>query len=439
MTNNKSFFDNRDLEAPLPADPDDCVIRLAEHRGPHGGTQVFMLCDLRSEDRTTYLYRRYGAWLETAGHLVEDAWFFAGEEGDMPPCYWYGDSKDETVPAELVPESIIWYDAYERGESTEICATAFVGSDPEMLVRRLPGRAHFSIELLVNDVLWQKSADESWTFFKNLSVRDRVQLEALQVMATHILETAFLAREQDGPDMDIDVAEAHALALGAYLPVIPTFEQKLLELYKQGPLLWKDISPLVSLQTASEFLIDGHDRVFGLVVNQAHKSWLRLYGTWTQVDPARIAKKNFKTHKVSIRNLRNAVNWWDICNRPEIFAHELPVLLNDRLQFVTNTDPYESRNFPLIQLVRGSLNDGDGWIRQGYNWHRTQIPVLDVENHMPADEGDMRPWGGEYLYCVPEALEPLALSFWDKGQHDYLVGNRHPSWNDFLDWLKTRS
>jgi hypothetical protein len=52
-----------------------------------------------------------------------------------------------------------------------------------------------------------------------------------------------------------------------------------------------------------------------------------------------------------------------------------------------------------------------------------------MENHMPTDEGDLRPWGGQHLYVLGRDAAALAVEFWDYGRRD--CGAYPPSWTDF--------
>lgn len=45
------------------------------------------------------------------------------------------------------------------------------------------------------------------------------------------------------------------------------------------------------------------------------------------------------------------------------------------------------------------------------HWEEDYIGALDMENDMPADEGDLLPWGGPYLYILDSDACALALEF----------------------------
>lgn len=97
--------------------------------------------------------------------------------------------------------------------------------------------------------------------------------------------------------------------------------------------------------------------------------------------------------------------------------------------FVTDVDPNTSSDFPLLNLVFGSIEDGRGLRRTSGHWEEDYIGALDMENHMPTDEGDLRPWGGQHLYVLGRDAAALAVEFWDYGRRD--CGAYPPSWTDF--------
>lgn len=102
------------------------------------------------------------------------------------------------------------------------------------------------------------------------------------------------------------------------------------------------------------------------------------------------------------------------------------------VSFITPNDPEDGRNFELRDLVMGSLDDGTGARRTAGIWVREHIAALDWENHMPADEGDMSPWGGEYLYGLDDNTAGLAIDFWDQ----VVPGRIGLNFSDFVAWLR---
>lgn len=102
------------------------------------------------------------------------------------------------------------------------------------------------------------------------------------------------------------------------------------------------------------------------------------------------------------------------------------------IYFVTPNDPEGGSNFELRDLVMGSLDDGTGVRRTAGIWVREHIAALDWENHMPTDERDMSPWGGEYLYGLDDDTAGLAIDFWDQ----MVPGRIGLNFSDFVAWLR---
>jgi hypothetical protein len=109
------------------------------------------------------------------------------------------------------------------------------------------------------------------------------------------------------------------------------------------------------------------------------------------------------------------------------------------MHFVTDDDPFDGGDFRLSDLIRGDIDDGFGWSRNSGMWTRHYIPVLDYENHLPTDEGDLRPWGGQYVWSIPNELENLALSFWEDLVLEYHFGENDVYWSDFLSWVSNET
>ncbi|PJI53675.1 hypothetical protein CTI14_25215 [Methylobacterium radiotolerans] len=106
---------------------------------------------------------------------------------------------------------------------------------------------------------------------------------------------------------------------------------------------------------------------------------------------------------------------------------------SSRIAFVTDADPYETQDFQLLDLVLGALDNGFGFRRRSGHWEEEYIDALDVENHMPVDEGDLRPWGGLYLHDLSESAAVLAQEFWDYGRRGF--HSQSCRWSDFADWI----
>lgn len=100
--------------------------------------------------------------------------------------------------------------------------------------------------------------------------------------------------------------------------------------------------------------------------------------------------------------------------------------------FVSSSDPVDGSDFRLDDLVMGHLDDGNGARRSSGMWIKGYVGVLDWENHMPADEGDMSPWGGQYLYDLDDDTADLAIAFWDLRTQK----NTKPYFSDFIVWLR---
>jgi hypothetical protein len=129
----------------------------------------------------------------------------------------------------------------------------------------------------------------------------------------------------------------------------------------------------------------------------------------------------------------DAAMTWDVSQEAKTLQPQRPEFSVRSVYFVTKDDPGEEGNFSILGLVRGSVGDGYGETRQGSVWQHGYWAVLDFENHMPTDEGDMRPWGGEYLREVPRELEPFAVAFWDESGATAAAGKRLTV-SDFTKW-----
>ena len=71
-------------------------------------------------------------------------------------------------------------------------------------------------------------------------------------------------------------------------------------------------------------------------------------------------------------------------------------------------------------------------------WEHGYWPVLDYENHLPADEGDPTPWGGEYLYRVDKNFELFATKFWDLYSDDSSKEGQPVTAYDFAQWIASQ-
>ena len=85
------------------------------------------------------------------------------------------------------------------------------------------------------------------------------------------------------------------------------------------------------------------------------------------------------------------------------------------------------------------MDTGYGEARRAGKWEHGYWPVLNFENHMPADEGDRCPYGGEYLHSIDKSLEPFAVEFWDQHSKESPKETQGVTAYDFAQWIANQT
>ena len=424
----------------------DVVLRFVEtrHLRAEQGLLLVRYAPLAGEPhRSAISYRTSGAWVGLSPNEDKDQWFFEGPESksaaeysqffDLLPRF------EGTVAAHLHKAAVEWFDSQAHEASWDIRPEAFCSESPRLEVRLLP-QSRCRIELATEQAVWHRTTDGSWKLEKCLSIQDSLQRSAANSVADRHLQAAWDFRpeiedEHEGRGARLDEALGIAMAIGASFPVIPTFDSHLLFLAEESALDWQSAHHVIATSAKAGFLCNDDGQATKLVVHRGKNEWIRKDCSWVrthgQVD------SHQRLEEMELSRLPDAVRWWDTDPGP-VPVHETDwYATSDSVSFVTDVDPYESRDFPLLDLVLGAIDDGAGLRRRSGHWEEEYVGALDIENHMPTDEGDLRPWGGQYLYVLSPYAAALALEFWDFGRRD--CSKYDFMWSDFARWMAGRS
>lgn len=380
-------------------------------------------------------YRANREWLDVSQCRDEDAWFFLVLPDEEGSYFDYSQMDESGVGVEvghLVDQAVEWYDnpAERSGVSQEI----FGAQEQQLFVQRKPGSLDFKVQLATQGVLWRRISKGQWILENKLSLRDRFQRSVLTEQAEKLLREAPAFRSSlAAGERAIDLQTAATLASGAPIRVIPTFDELLFRIVERDELTWDSLCPLLACSAKVWLVIDeATDETRGLVVQSGSRTWLRHGASWIPVNRKEGHKRRLQ--QLDMDNLVEAVNWWDSAGSVSGKRSTPPKFSVSSIQFVSD-DPHEVPNFSIRDLVRGTTDTGYGEARRSGTWQHGYWPVLDFENHMPADEGDLRPYGGEYLHSIDESLEPFAIAFWDQHGENHVNESRPLTAREFAQWV----
>lgn len=409
---------------------------MDSRRSTGGGTHLVRYSCLEKEPHvTSTFYRKNGAWIEPSRNVEEDSWFFDGPDAEnaaeYPQFFDLLPRFEGTVATHLHEQAIEWFDRREGEVYSELNAEDFCGEAPRLEVNfSSPRRCH--IELVTDHAVWHRSPDRSWKRVKQLSVQHVLRRSAINDAAKRHLEASLRLEpitddDRDGLWAQHDEAFTLAMALGGSFQIVPTFDSHLVTLEEDSDLNWTTVRRLLALSAKAGFSCNQDGQAAELFVQQGKKKWVREHCEWVWTE--RQLDAQWAPVEIELSRLAEAVTWWDN------FGSMLPpepapsYSSSDSVAFVTDVDPYVSGDFALLDLVFGSIQDGTGLRRTSGHWEEEYIAALDIENHMPRDEGDLRPWGGQYLFVLGRDAAALAVEFWDHGRRD--CGATTPSWTDF--------
>lgn len=431
-----------DSEGGLP----DVVLRFIEtrHLGAEQGLLLVRYPSVEGEPhRSTVSYRRNGVWIVPSPDEDNDKWFFEGPESasatEYPQFFDLLPRFEGTVAAHLHEAAIEWFDSHAREVSWDIRPEVFCSESPRLEVRFLP-QSRCRIELVTEQAIWHRTPEGGWKLEKSLTIQDSLQRSAVNGFADRHLQAAWdirpeIADEHEGRGPRHDEALGVAMAIGASFPIIPTFDSHLLFLEEESALDWPSAQHLLAASAKAGFLCNEDGQATELVVRRGTNEWVRKQCSWMRTHDQVSSQRRLE--EMDLSRLPDAVRWWDTVPGPVPLYETRWYSTSDSVSFVTDVDPYESRDFPLIDLVLGAIDDGSGLRRRSGHWEEDHIGALDIENHMPADEGDLRPWGGQYLYVLSHYAAALALEFWDFGRRD--CSKYDFTWSDFAQWMAGRS
>ncbi|MBG6183054.1 hypothetical protein IWX65_001001 [Arthrobacter sp. CAN_A214] len=383
-------------------------------------------------------YRTNGEWLDTSRCHEEDAWFFLIAADDEFSLFDYSQMHDESIGVEvgyLVDQAVEWYD--HPGLRLNIAYEVFDIKEQQLYVRRLPGRSDLRVELATQDLLWGRGSGGRWTLQEHLTLRERMQRLVLIEHAEKLIRESNTVRfSHPTADEAFDLQLATAIALGVPFRVIPTFDSMLFELKDDNLLRWEAVRPLLTI--SAETALIGRpqgDEFMGVLVRSGPHTWIRHSGSWLPV--RRKSDHERSLMPLAFEDLMDAVLTWDVAEETKTLQPQRPEFSVRSVYFVTKDDPGEVSDFSIVGLVRGSIGKGYGKIRRGRFWQHGYLPVLDQENHMPTDENDLRPGGGEFLCTVDRDLEPFAIAFWDANSAPSSEAGPRVTKSNFTAWIAT--
>jgi hypothetical protein len=424
----------------------EVVLRFIEtrHLRAEQGLLLVRYSPLEGEPHGSIVsYRRNGAWIEPSPDEDKDKWFFEGPESESaaeyPQFFDLLPRFEGTVAAHLQQLATEWFDGRELEIDSELNPGDFCGEAPRLEVS-FSSPKHCHVELVTDYSIWHRSPNRSWKRVRNLSIQDTLRRSAINDAANRHLEASLkfepiTADERDGQWAQHDEAFSLAMALGGSFQIIPTFDSHLMLLEEEEALNWTTVRRLLSLSATAGFSCNQDGQAAELFVQQGKQKWVREHGEWVWTE--RQLDSQWSPTEIEISRLTEAVTWWDT------FGSKLPpepapsYSSSGSVAFVTDVDPCGSSDFPLLDLVFGLIDDGRGLRRTSGHWEEDYIGALDMENHMPRDEGDLRPWGGQYLYVLGRDAAALAVEFWDYGRRD--CGAYPPSWTDFAGPMSGRN
>ncbi|WCI09653.1 hypothetical protein PJ267_09140 [Arthrobacter sp. OVS8] len=336
-------------------------------------------------------YRTNGQWLNISQPLDEHAWFFLNAPGGDWSLYDLSQSDESGIGVEvgyLTEQAVAWYD--HEGDRSAIAYEIFGAKEQQLFVRRLSGSSDLEVELATQGLLWNRGSEGQWTLKDDLTLGKRFQRSVLVEHARNLLQesSSHFPRASEGAARDFRIAAA--LALGAPFRVIPTFDALLFRLVDESKLTWESVRPILTCSAEASLISnENNDEVSGIALQSGSHTWLRHRESWVRVE----GKPSFGRLllPLAIDNLAEAVDWWDCVESVDGTRSTPPHFSSSSVQFVSEDDPGRVPNFSIRDLVRGSMDTGYGEARRAGVWEHGYWPVLDYENHLPADEGDPTP------------------------------------------------
>jgi hypothetical protein len=423
----------------VPADNQKWQLQFVNGPHPERGWELFLVRYVVGGSNQCQ-YRTDGEWLNISECRDEDKWFFSTPHDEEWSLFDFSQMDERSIGVEvgyLVDQAVEWYDHPDK--RSDVAYEVFGIEEQQLFVRRPPRQADLEIELATKGLLWSRSSDHQWKLLSNLTLRERVQRAVLIDHAEKLIRESNTVRFSRSPQEDsCDLRITAAIAVGSPFQVIPTFDLMLFELVDNNLLCWESVRHLLTCSAEAVLLNSvGSDEITGISVQSGPHTWLRYRGSWLPVE--RRPDHEGIMLPIAMEDLREAVLTWDVNEKaksPRLKQQDFP---GKSIHFVTQDDPGDVNDFAIQGLVRGSMDTGYGESRRAGIWERGYWPVLDCENHMPTDEGDMRPWGGRYLCQVDKYLEPFAIEFWDSNGDSGLEVGEEVSLSDFTTWIATKT
>lgn len=382
-------------------------------------------------------YRLQGAWVPFDSDASSEDWCFLDDEQLSTPgsfieycefLFENNDYCDDIIVPALSSQFVHWFDTNNSKTITKTNIDPFVKPLQDYGILFIAGGACRTV-IYSETGMWAQDK-VGWRFTTKQSMRDELQTAATERLAAEHLRQSHKFRDQP---IRADLERHLAFAYGSAFRVIPTFEEYI-DTRLPGMLTWQQGEELLAVHASAYFYCNSAKEAAVLVTESKSQTYIRSFGNWINADLSLDVR--WTKQKVSISELREAVRWWDAIGStlPEVPVPGFPDSAD--IAFVTPDDPHEYEDPALTHLVRGGMAEGTGHVRTCHAWIREKLSVLDWENHMPADEGDMRPWGGEYLLRLDPDEAVAAVRFWDQGNYPQ---TRSVHLSDFRQWLGDQS
>ena len=378
-------------------------------------------------------YRLQGAWVPFDSDASSEDWGFLNDEELFSPgafieYYEYLFENNNYRGGEIIPalssQFIQWFDTNSHKSISKLDIEPFVEPLEDYGIAFVSGGTCHQF-IYTETGTWAQST-AGWKFSPKQSLHDELQTVASERLAEEHLRRSHQLQSQP---VRAGIERHLGISYGSAFRVIPTFEEYISGQYSEN-LTWKQGEELLAVYASAYFYCNPAKEAAALIVESKSRTYIRSFGNWVSTKMNLDAR--WTRQKVSISELRDAVRWWDSIGStlPEIPVPDFPD--SAHFAFVTPDDAQEYDNPSLTHLVRGGMTEGTGYVRTGRSWIRQELSVFDWENHMPADEGDMRPWGGEYFLNLDPDEAIAAVRFWDQGNY-----SEHSSvhLSDFMLWL----
>lgn len=406
---------------------------------PDGGCKLFLVrYVVGGSDECQY--RANGEWRDVSQCKDEDAWFFRIPPDDDLSYFDYSQMDESGIGVEvgyLADQAVEWYD--HPSKRSGIAYEVFGAEEQRLFVQRKLGSLDFQVQLATQGILWRRTSKGRWALEEKLSPRQRLRRSVLIEHAENVLREAATVRSSPpGRETAFDLQTVAAIASGAPFQVVPTFDELLFRMADQSKLTWDSVCPLLACAARGWLIGDeATDETGGLVVQSAARTWVRHRASWLPVNWKEGDKGRLQP--LDVDNLVEAVSWWDSAASVSGKRSTPPQFSESSIQFVSDDAPNELSDFSIRDLVRGTMDTGYGEARRSGAWQHGYWPVLDYENHLPADEGDLRPYGGEYLHSIDKSLEPFAIAFWDQRGENHVKESQQITARDFAQWVSNQT